>query len=90
MQSASCVQAREHAVAPVVHPPSENTPRPRHESPAPHCESDPQTAPADLRAGPLQATRIVEAHESVNTRPVCIASDRREAACFVQSGAYAP
>jgi hypothetical protein len=84
------VQVLEQAFAAVVHPPSENTPRPRHESPAPHSESDPQTAPADFRGELLQARRIVDADANVNTRPVRIASDRREPASFAQSGASAP
>ena len=73
MQSASCVHVLEQAMAPVVHPPSRKTPRPRHESPAPQSESEPQTVPADLKGGPLQARRIVDIHENGNTRPARIA-----------------
>jgi hypothetical protein len=90
MQSASCVQVLEQAVGPVVHPPSWKTPTPRHASPAPHSESEPQAVPADLRGVPLQARRIVDAKESVSAIPVSIASDRRGAASFVQSGASVP
>jgi hypothetical protein len=66
-QSELTVHGFEQDFANVVHPASVNVPRPRHESPAAHSESEVHRVPADLSAGLPHASKGSSSEKSKGT-----------------------
>jgi hypothetical protein len=74
------VHCFEQALAAVVHPASENEPKPTHERPAPQSESELQSVPAGLSGVLLHVSKgISSAKSKVTTRTLrMLASARGE------------